>query len=343
MSAQNTFQIYDRIPQLLYLEIPPRSRLYFLEPIGTGTPFTESISSYLTRLAQEHCVTLQNIVMGEIAPVILGDKYKQEMPSKNLSSIFGNSDSKPAINGMRDKTKSLTLALEQLTLRQDLRYLSCLTWQGIIKEKSLFRQQKAWCPKCFEQWQREGKPIYEPLIWSFNEINHCPTHNCRLVEKCSNCDSPQKAIAKYSRLGYCSLRSKKLGSSCQQWLGSHNLDSENKIGDEERQITEGIGELITVAPTLDTRNTRKELIKKLQLIQFWFEREIRQDFKMLVIFGGILEKLKITLGRNSDKPLDLVNLLIPVCKLAKITVAQLIQDDISTLAKILRINLRIGD
>ena len=100
------------------------------------------------------------------------------MLGKNVSTVFGNSDAKPAINGMRDITRSLVLALEQLTLRQDLKFLSCLTWKGIIKERGLFRQDKAWCPQCFEARRQEGNPIYEPLLWSFRDVNFCPQHNC---------------------------------------------------------------------------------------------------------------------------------------------------------------------
>ena len=32
-------------------------------------------------------------------------------------------------------TRSLVNVLEQLTLRQDLRYLSCLTYQGVIRDR----------------------------------------------------------------------------------------------------------------------------------------------------------------------------------------------------------------
>jgi hypothetical protein len=53
----------------------------------------------------------------------MGEKYLPEMLTKNVSILFGNSDAKPAINGMREMTRSLVDALEQLTLRQDLRYL----------------------------------------------------------------------------------------------------------------------------------------------------------------------------------------------------------------------------
>ncbi len=82
---------YDGIVLSKSLTIPTVSRLYSLEPIGVGTPLTESISSYLTRLAQEHCVTPKKLIMGEIAPLIMGKKYPSEIISKNVSTIFGNS------------------------------------------------------------------------------------------------------------------------------------------------------------------------------------------------------------------------------------------------------------
>ena len=47
---------------------PPRSRLYHLEPIGIGTPEVESLSSYLNRLAQAHCVTVNTLIAHELLP-----------------------------------------------------------------------------------------------------------------------------------------------------------------------------------------------------------------------------------------------------------------------------------
>src|SRR2546426_11940697 len=49
---------------------PPRSRLYSLEPIGIGTPEVESLSSYLNRLAQAHCVTVTTLMAHELLPHI---------------------------------------------------------------------------------------------------------------------------------------------------------------------------------------------------------------------------------------------------------------------------------
>ena len=332
MLDRNNLEIYDRIPLPESFSIPQRSRLYFLEPIGIRTPFTESVSSYLTRLAQEHCLPLKKLIMGEIAPAILKDRYQPEMLSKSVSSIFGNSNAKPAINGMKEITRSLVDALEQLTLRQDLRYLTCLTYQGVVKDKSLFRQHKAWCPECFHQQKQERTIVYEPLLWSFKDVNYCLEHSSRLRDRCPRCDSTQKAIANHSRLGYC--------DKCKQWLG-HDLNSEVEIAEKERQVIKGTGELIATAPTLDSPATLPDVIQKLKLIQFSFERSLRQDLSQFIVLGKILERLKITIKQHKDKPVNLAGLLIPTCSFAKISVGQFMKEDVLTVSKMLGINLKI--
>lgn len=327
MLEQN--DIYTQLWSPQAPEIRPCSRLFSLEPIGIETSATESLSSYLCRLADEHCVSLQKLVTQEISSLITNSQREQNL-SKSISSIFGNSDAKPAINGMRDMTQSLIDALEQLILRQDLWYLSCLTYKEVIKERSLFRPSKAWCPQCFEQWQQEKRTIYEPLLWSFKDVNYCLKHNCQLSDRCPHCDSTQKAIANNSRLGYC--------DRCKQWLGN-NLNNEVEIAEKERQIVAGIGELIAISPNLYSPPTLPDMIQKLKLIQFSFERSLRRDLTQFIALGKVLEQLKIAITKYPNKPLNLISLLIPVCNLADISVALLFKKDISTLGKILDINL----
>ncbi len=346
MFNQSDLEVYDRIILPKSLKIPQRSLLYCLEPIGLGTVFTESISSYLTRLAQEHCVTPKKLIMGEIAPLILGNKYTSEMLFKNVSILFGNSDAKPGINCMREMTRSLVDALEQLTLRQDLRYLSCLTWKGVIQERGLFRQQKAWCHQCFEHWQQEKKPIYEPLLWSFKDVGFCQQHNCKLIDRCPHCDSPQKAIANNSRLGFC--------DRCKGWLSKDSIGHQNLIDvkgdhhelspindDSENQILVEIGELVATANILNHPPNLRDLMRKLQLIHFYFEKVVNRDLTQFIALGKIMEQLKITITQHYDKPLNLIKLLIPVCSLAKISISQLFQEDFPALSTILSLNLKI--
>lgn len=337
MSDINNLEIYDSLIFPKNLEIPKRSRLFHLEPIGVGTPFTESLSSYLCRLAQEHCVTPQKLIMGEIAPLLMGDKYNSEMLSKNVSTLFGNSDGKPALNGMREMTKSLVDVLEKLTLRQNLKFLSCLSWKGIIKERGLFRQNKAWCPQCFEQWRREEKAIYEPLIWSFKDINFCPQHQCQLVDICLNCGSSLKMIANSLQLGFC--------YRCKAWLGISKSENQALLIDDfesELQVITGIGDLIAITPDLNLSPTLPNLTRKLQLIHFCFERVENQDLTKFLTLGKIMEQLKITLTQHYDKPLHLTKLLIPVCVHAQISLAQFLREDFQALSAILFKNLEIN-
>lgn len=319
------------------LEVRQPSRLFYLEPIGVGTPFTESLSSYLCRLAQEHCVTPQKLIMGEIAPLLMGDKHGSEMLSKNVSTIFGNSDGKPALNGMREMTKSLVDALEKLTLRQNLKFLSCLTWKGIIKERELFRQNKAWCPQCFEQWKQEEKAIYEPLIWSFKDVHFCPQHQCQLIESCPNCGSSLKMIANSLQLGFC--------YRCKAWLGISKSENQALLIDDfesDLKIITGIGDLIAVTPDLNLSPALPQLTRKLQLIHFCFERVVNQDLTKFIVLGRIMEQLKITLTQHYNKPLHLTKLLILVCVHAKISLAQFLREDFQALSVTLFRNLEIN-
>ncbi|MGB3208049.1 MAG: TniQ family protein [Crinalium sp.] len=144
------------------LKIPPRSRLFCLEPVAVGTSYTESLSTYFNRLAHERRLKFHKLIMGEIAPLILKDQDKSQLLSKNLSHLLKNTDAKPAINGMREMTEQLVSVLEELTLRQDLRFLTLLSWKGMISDKELFRNYRAWCPSCLEDWKQEQKTIYEP-------------------------------------------------------------------------------------------------------------------------------------------------------------------------------------
>src|ERR1044071_2135600 len=53
---------------LLLPDLPPRGRLYSLEPVGVDTPEVESLSSYIVRLAEEHSVTVGTLFRQELMP-----------------------------------------------------------------------------------------------------------------------------------------------------------------------------------------------------------------------------------------------------------------------------------
>lgn len=316
---------------------PPRSRLYHLEPIGVGTSYTESLSSYLCRLAQKHCVTSQKLIMGEIAPQMIGQDYEFALIKKPVTTLFSNSDAKPAINGMREKTQSLVQALKKLTQRKDLSFLSILTWKEVVNEQELFRQYRAWCPQCNEQWRQEREVIYEPLLWSFREVDVCLHHNCLLIDECPYCSSRLPVIANFLQLGFC--------SRCKSWLGSQGDEKQVFKNDElewKQYKIKSIGDLIAVAPQLEYQPSLENLTRKLQLILFCFERAVNQDLTRFIKLGKIMEQLKIALGQHYDKPFHLISLVIPVCYQADISISQLFLEDFKSLTEILLRNFQIN-
>ncbi len=66
--------------------LPPRSRLYHLAPIGVGTPNVESLTSFVMRVAMAHCVGTGTVIAQEIAPLI------NKSGAKPIHSAYADSE-----------------------------------------------------------------------------------------------------------------------------------------------------------------------------------------------------------------------------------------------------------
>ena len=218
MSVNHSLTIYE--PWEIYpLDIPSRSRLFPLKPIGIGTPYVESLTSYLTRLAEAHTVLVGVLVLEEIKSVI-SKQYK----SRDLFCIKQYTG---AINGTGVIANDLAQALEQLTLRQDLTLLTLLKWSQVFPKRQLTRSVKTWCPKCYQDWLSQNRVIYDPLLWSFDLVNICSIHKIYLQTRCPHCLPELTPLATNSRPGYC--------SNCRQWLGQNNISDISIIEDQRWQ------------------------------------------------------------------------------------------------------------
>ena len=63
-------------------EIPPRSRLYPLTPVGLGTVLVECLSSYINRLALAYRVNARILVAHEVLPLLSEAHYVPANPLK---------------------------------------------------------------------------------------------------------------------------------------------------------------------------------------------------------------------------------------------------------------------
>jgi hypothetical protein len=186
-----------------------RSYLFSLEPIGIGTSWIESLTSYISRLAEAHCIETGTLVSKAIAPV-LGKNYIIKMSSRGGTGFY---KSTAAINGIGDMASDFVKALEALTLQSNLKQLTMLSFTEFLSTQNLLHSVKSWCPVCFQEWKYESKKIYEPLIWSIQALTVCPKHLVTLSIECPyhDCKHTSLWLTRSSRPGYC--------SKCKRWLG----------------------------------------------------------------------------------------------------------------------------
>src|SRR5260370_35013125 len=104
--------------------LPPRSRLYRLEPIGMGTPYVESLTSYIVRLADAHCVTPKALVMYEILPS-QGQAVTALKHYSRLNMFWRENAS--TLNGFSSIARGGVEALQSLTTCDKRGFLTMLT------------------------------------------------------------------------------------------------------------------------------------------------------------------------------------------------------------------------
>jgi hypothetical protein len=164
--------------------MPPRSRLYSLEPIGIGTPQTESLTSYISRLAEAHSVRVRDLVIGELLAHIRRP-HLADSRHANLLTAFWRSETR-ALNSTRSLARRMVHGLEEETGRRDLRFLTLLTWTEVLPVHQLQRTTRAWCPGFFQDWRDRGQAIYDPLVWTLAPVTVCARHRRPLRTICVN-------------------------------------------------------------------------------------------------------------------------------------------------------------
>lgn len=231
--------------------MPPSSQFYHLAPVGVGTSAVESLTSYTARLAEAHSVWPKTLVQGILSR--FGRSYLFVNPErKTIQTTFWKKNVR-ALNATGEWARDWIQILEQLTLRNDLRFLTMLTWAEVVPFKNLMRHTRAWCPACYQAWSTTGQVVYEPLLWALQVVTICPRHHCYLHHHCPHpgCHRTLPLLGPKARPGHCSY--------CQQWLGASpkGRASGFKEPDQvelgwQRWVAEAVGELLAAAPSLST-------------------------------------------------------------------------------------------
>lgn len=249
-------QVYDSC-HLKPILIPPRSRLYSLEPIGIGTSSVESLTSFLMRIAKAHSLKVNTIFTREISNYF-EQEYLHKHSRKGLSTLFNRA---AALNSDGVLASLLSQSLEYLTLKDNLSSLTLLPAKNVFSPRKLFRQHQAWCPNCYEEWNVANKPIYQPFLWNFESVKFCPRHLRPLKYKCPNCNHSIPWLTGQSQVGFC--------SRCNYWLGSLSCDQEsiNELDLSEYIWTShNIGELLSLISSRSSSFQKDDIQKAVNLM-----------------------------------------------------------------------------
>jgi hypothetical protein len=227
------------------LQIPPRTPLYAQEELGANTGLVEGITSYVMRLANEHSVSVGDLV-AEVLAKLPTPHGRLLCPSngtrKRDGYVFG--DGSYSINGVTDRAAAWVDVLEATTGRPDLRLLTLLPLSAVIDDQ-IFCGKRRWCSLCIEQWREDKKPIYEPLLWGITAASHCPIHGGELSSICNHCQRTMAPLATLSVPGYC--------SHCRRWLGKSGIEA-RETGEQSEPVraAEQVAAVIEMLPKIDS-------------------------------------------------------------------------------------------
>ncbi len=155
---------------------PARSVLVRLQPLGLGTPYRESLSSYYQRLADVHVLTPQ-----VLARELVFADITEAAPDKTYH--FEDAWRLPSFNGLAVLDGKWVGRLEALTTQKGLNELTLGFLAPFISTRGLIAKHPKWCPVCLEEGETSATP-YAQLLWSFKSVTCCPKHKINLVSSC---------------------------------------------------------------------------------------------------------------------------------------------------------------
>ena len=176
--------------------------LFGAVPMGRCEGLVESLSGYFARLCLARFLTATSVYRAFVLPMCAGEFF----PSDRLR--IGNFLSRRSapIDLHPESAVAFASALEHLTQLSNLRgltFCACIPVlaPSLVRRMGVYR--KRWCPGCLAGWETEGTALYEPLLWRFSFVEHCPVHRSPLVQGCPVCGGFQPVITQGVPIGYC--------------------------------------------------------------------------------------------------------------------------------------------
>jgi hypothetical protein len=298
-----TYDLWDLAPRAL----PLRSRLYSLRPMAIGTLRVESLSSYIMRLAEAHTVSVRTLILQEVFP---------DLSTKPKNAHFSSLHS---LNGMGACFEQWVAILGKLTSRHDLCALTLLPWQSLMTSGGILRRRRTWCPRCFEEWQRHGMPIYECLAWVLAPVTVCPIHYVLLEQHCPHYRRPMLVLSAHAHPGHC--------AHCLGWLGDDSTAPDAPASQLEDQlwVANQVGEFLALGVTASEKGSPRFLLSNLQRIL------VEMATGNQLLFGRVAKISNTTLdGWLKGKWHPSLPLVIRICQNLRLALKRLALEEISS-------------
>jgi hypothetical protein len=299
------YDLWDLAPRAL----PPRSRLYSLQPMAIGTMRVESLSSYIMRLAEAHTVSVRTLILQEIFPDL-----STTLKNAHFSGLH-------SLNGMGACFEQWVAIVGKLASRHDLCALTLLPWQSLLTSGGILRRRRTWCPRCFQEWQRLGMPIYECLAWMLAPVTVCPTHNVFLEQHCPNCRRQMLVLSAHAHPGFC--------AHCNGWLGDDSTapdaPASQQVMEDQLWIANQVGDFLALGATASEKGLPCYLLSNLQRILV----ELATGNHLL--FGRVASISNTTLdGWLKGKWLPSLPLVIRICQNLRLPLNRLVLEEVSS-------------
>lgn len=268
-------------------EMPPRSRLYSIRPLGESTAMVEALHSLVIRLAHAHVVKPAVLVKEEILRdcEINYTKYSAKFVTTYLSTM----------NGLGKYTREILTSVEKLTMQPGLDECTFLRWDRLFDYRSrrMLHLHPHWCPLCFAAWRRDGVEPYYPLIWQSIIVRRCPVHFVPLEQKCPSCLKVQPFVPRHYYLDHCSY----CGSSLALHAGNLTPVERMQVPADDLHAIDTVTEMITLGPAIEHLLTAEHFWSRLQEVaDRSYDGKVKSFEKALAFAEGTFSNWK--LGRH---------------------------------------------
>jgi transcriptional regulator with XRE-family HTH domain len=192
---------YDSLRVLPVLDfeaqpVPPRSRLFGVEPIGTGTSGVEAVTSLVTEISNRHHVRADRLVelLGETAALRADATARKRLRALHLETF---------LNGSGATAARFVGGIEELTGLSGLASHTMLPWARTLPARGLIRPRTTWCPACLAGDHNAFCRPYLRLLWQLQPVQVCIDHRCLLSDACPGCARQVPSFPAACLAGHC--------------------------------------------------------------------------------------------------------------------------------------------